>query len=505
MYVKIIVSTIVALYLTRVVLNVLGVSDFGIYNVIAGVIAVLAFLESSLLASTQRYLAVAIGEKNEDKYKRYFSSSIIIHFVFAFIIILLLELCGVFLFDGFLTIPIERIPTAKIVYQLMIFSTCITVLCIPYNAMINAEEDIWFYGLWHIICSLLRLLVIFGFAVFDTDSLLLYSLWIAIITIVKGLGSLVWCQIKYSHCRNCHYSYSYNKSYIHDLLGFTGWNTFGSFAIVSRNQGVAIILNHFFNPAINAVYGIANQVNGQLAAFANTLTASLTPQIAKSYGEGNQSKLIFLTVLTSKMAFMLSAIFALPFIIEMPIVLKIWLKEVPEFTEFYCGTIVYMFLLNEMYPGLSRGIQAVGVIRNRELVCSIVIILPIFLGAVLFSYGLSHQYIVYLILFSQFIIVFVNIYFAHKLYGLNYKSYLIECLKFSIVYFVAYISSYFLDYFLILRVSDFFRFMIVCLFVEIVFTTLFYNIVYNNVEKEAFVRIVSRFPIFNKIIKILKK
>lgn len=499
MYIKILISTLVSLYLTRVVLDVLGVSDFGIYNVIAGVIAVLSFIETSLMTSTQRYLSVAIGEKNYVRYRSYLSSSFLIHIAFAVIIGLILEICGYFLFDGFLTIPYDRIEVAKQVYQLMILSTLVTIFCIPFNAMINAEEDIWFYGLWQSFCIVLRLGIILGFTFIDIDSLLLYSVWIAVTTIMTGIGSFIWCKFKYPISRACSYSLKENKNSIKELVGFAGWNTFGSFAIVFRNQGVAVLLNHFFNPAINAVYGIANQVNGQLASFANTLTASMAPQIAKSYGEGNKARLIYLTVFTSKMAFLLSAIFVLPFLLEMPIILKLWLKNVPEFTEFYCGTIMYMFLLNEMYPGLTRGIQAVGVIRNRELVCSALVVMPIILGAVMFLHGYSHKSIVWLILVSQFFLVVANIYFAHKLYGLNYKTYIIECLKFTFIYVVVYACGFYVDLTLQTSVNSLLRFIIVCAFTVVSFSVLFYYISFNNDERNTLNNVMHKLPLLKNI------
>lgn len=502
MYVKIILSTIVGLYLTRVVLDVLGVSDFGIYNVIAGVIAILAFLESSLMTSSQRFFSVAIGESDVTKYVHFVSSSFIIHILFTVIIVSLLEVAGFFLFDGFLTIPANRLYVAKIVYQLMICSTAVTVVCIPFNALINAEEDIWFYGILQTVCTLLRLLIIFGFNVIDVDSLLLYSIWVASTTAMTGMGAAMWCFLKYSIVNKCNLSYQKNKLYIKDLFGFAGWNTLGSFAVIARNQGVAILLNHFFCPAINAVYGIANQVNGQLAAFANTLTASFTPQIAKSYGEGNNERLVFLSVFTSKMAFMLSAVMAIPFLLEMPLVLRVWLKEVPEFTEFYCGTIIYMFLLNEMYPGLVRGIQAVGNIRNREIVCSSVIILPILIGALLFSLGYNHTYIIYLIGASQLVLNIVNIYYAHKLYGLKFWHYIKECMKFTFVYFIVYFSGMFLKYIMdeVLTTHQLVQFLIICSYSIISFLVLFYIVSFDKHEKNVINCIVMN-KIKNRISK----
>ena len=299
MYLKIIVSTLVWLFLTREVLATLGIEDFGIYNLIAGVISILAFINSALMASTQRYLSFAIGERNILKVKAYFESGIIIHVVIATILFFLFEIVGLFAFDGFLNIPENRIESAKVVYQLMIFSTLSTVISVPYNAAINANEDLWYLGVIQIISTFLKLSVLIAFFVFSCEALIIYTIWITFAHIFELFAAYVWCRKKYQECNENSYSISQHKSSIFDMLGFSGWNTLGAFAVVCRNQGVAVLLNVFFGPIINAVFGIANQVDGQLISFANALTAATSPQIIKSQGEKNQKKLSFLSVFIS--------------------------------------------------------------------------------------------------------------------------------------------------------------------------------------------------------------
>lgn len=501
LYSKIIISILVGLYLTRIVLDVLGVEDFGIYNLIAGVIAILVFIESALMASSQRYISIALGEKNIEKCKSFFVSSIIIHIIIGVVIFLILEICGLFLFDGFLNIPQERLEIAKIIYQLMILSTLITICGVPFNAVINSYEDIWYFGLIQIGCNLLRFGVIFAFDIINCDALLLYTLWMMGATAIGVVCSIVWCRKKYGICKNVNFSFSKNRQSIKDMFGFAGWNTLGSFAIVARNQGVSIVLNVFFGPAINAVYGIAYQVNGQLSSFSNTTTIALTPQIVKSQGEGNYDRMRILSVFACKVAFIFSAIFAIPFLIELPIILRIWLKDVPEYAELYCQQTLIMFLITELYPGLSRGIQAVGKIKWREITASIVIVLPLLVGTILFQCGYPHYYILYMINIAQAISMLVTVAFSKYLFHLNVKSYLGFVAKTILLFFFILIIGHYADS-MFSMTNDWVRILVVSGIVDTIFCVLYFIICLNTIEKNMlmnmFRSILSKIKLLNR-------
>ena len=484
LYLKIVVSTIVGLYLTRVVLDVLGIEDFGIYNLIAGIIALLAFVESSLMSSTQRYLSLAIGQDDVIREKKYFSAGLLIHLAIGFLITAILEIIGLFLFDGFLNIPSERIAVAKEVYQLMILSTFFTVIGIPYNAAINANEDIWFYGLVQIICNVLKLGLIFAFKYINVDALWLYTAWVVAVTIIGVFVSILWCRSKYNSTRNLDYSFSNNKQDIGEMLGFSSWNTLGAFAVVCRNQGTSVALNVFFGPAINGVFGIANQVDGQLISFANTLTSSMTPQIVKSQGQGDQERLRILSVFASKTAFMLSALFALPLMLELPLVLDVWLKEVPPYAELYCRLILILFLICEFYPGLSRGIQAVGQIKWQQIWSSVCVVMPIPLGIVLFKFGFTHYTIVYLMLIAQIASLMVSVHWSRKLYQLNVVVFSIYILKALLLFGCIFFFCRYFDVFLMSSMSNVIRFITISIISSSLFLFLFYKFCLNNKERE---------------------
>lgn len=500
LYAKIISSTLIWLYLIRVVLDVLGVEDYGIYTLIAGVIAVLSFVNTALMSSTQRFLSIALGECNEDKVRGYFSAGMIIHITIALILVIALESISPFLFDGFLNIPESRLSVAMQMYQLMVASTFFTIIGVPYSAAINAYEDMWFTGIVQIVGTFLKLGVIILFEVLSTDKLLIYTGWITFITIAEVLVQYIWCKVHYSSCCKNNYSLSRSKTLIYEMIGFTGWNTLGAFAVVGRNQGATTVLNVFFGPKINGIFGIANQVDGQLINFANTLTAAITPQIIKSEGQGDRKRLLFLSVFSSKLAFFLSAIFAVPLLLELPLILDFWLKEVPQYTDLYCRIILYMFLVCELYPGLTRGIQAVGQIKWQQILTSVVVLMPIPIGIVLYKLGCPHYAIIYVMLVAQVVSAGITIYYSKKYYDLPVSKFLRYTVRAVLTFMGAYLVGYFIDLMMIHTTNSLIRLFVVSATSDILFVSFYYLFCFTRDEKKMIYSLTH-----NLLIKIHKK
>ena len=276
------------------------------------------------------------------------------------------------------------------------------------------------------------------------------------------------------------------------MMGFAGWNTLGAFAIATRNQGVSIVLNLFFGPKINGVFGLANQVDGHLSGFASTLTASLSPQIVKSYGQRDIPRLQRLSLFACKLSFLLSAIFAIPLLIELPLVLKVWLVEVPPFAETYIKLVLIIFLILELYPGLNRGIQAVGEIKWQQIQCSICVVLPIPVGIAMFALVCPHYAIVYVMIIMQAASLAIHVFWAHRLYGLSYRLVLrfigISIFLFTIVYTLGSIC----DNLLLNLVSDFTRFTIVVVFILIVFGLSYFHWCLNDAERHSTISLLRK-------------
>lgn len=434
LYIKLIITIVINLFLVRIVLAKLGVDDYGIYSLIAGVVALLSFLNSALMSSTQRYLSVALGENDNIQVKRIMSSSIIIHFLFGLLLVIFLEICEPFLFDKVINIATERIPVARIVYQLMIISTVVTVLAVPYNALINAKEDMWYFAIVEIVVAAMKLLIIFLFNHTTFDALLLYTVWILITTSIGIVAKITWCLIKYSESRGC-MTIKNNRHIFQSLLSFTGWNALGSLAQAGRNQGVVLTINHFWGTAISAVFGIANQMDGNLVYFSQMMTTATSPQIMKSYGQKDIGRMMRLSVFTSKLSFLISGLIALPFLIEMPYILALWLPDVPLYTVEYCRLVLIEFLIMQLYPGLVRAILATGDIKLYEIGYSVIILLPIPLGIIFFKLGFVNYSIVYLMVIAQTLMLIFTLLIAKIKIGLKLRLHCIFILK-SLFYFV---------------------------------------------------------------------
>jgi O-antigen/teichoic acid export membrane protein len=425
LYLKMIITTILSLYTTRIVLDILGVEDYGIYSLIAGVVTMISFLNGALMLSTQRYLSVFLGEGNQQQMKVVFNTSFAIHVIIAFLFFLLLEIIGFFLFDGFLKISPDKIGAAKIVYQIMVLSMLITIIGIPYNAAINAREELWFFAIVEVLAAILKLLAAFLLYYVQWDALIFYAYSLGIITFINVFLKYLWSKKRYEEARLSLRRY-FSKKMWREIIGFLGWNTFGAVTQVGRTQGIAVVLNYFGGVVLNAAYGITNQVNSLLVYFSQIMTSAISPQIMKSKGEGNVNKMIYLSVLSSKLSFFLSAIIAVPLLIELPSILRIWLKNVPENTLSFCYYTMWIFLVMQLYPGLVRLLQADGRIKWFQIVSSILLLVPIPLGCVFFYWGFPLTSIFVLMIIAQLFTMIYSLICCKRYVGLRIQSYLLH-------------------------------------------------------------------------------
>lgn len=495
LYIKLIVTIVINLLLVRIVLAKLGVDDYGIYTLIAGVVALLSFLNSALMSSSQRFLSVALGEGDSSKVGMIMSSSVIIHLTFGVILVLILELVEPLLFDKIINVATERLSIAREVYQIMIVSTVLTVVAVPYNALINAREDMWFFAIVEIVVAVMKLFIVYLFNHTSYDALLLYTVWIFIATLFGILVKVIWCFIKYEESRS-RISFKGNKPIFKSLLSFTGWNALGSLAQTGRNQGVVLTINHYFGTAISAVFGIANQMDGNLVYFSQMLTAAVSPQIMKSYGQKDIGRMLRLSVFTSKMAFFLSGLIALPILIEMPFVLDVWLKDVPPFSVIYCRLVLIVFLIMQLYPGLVRAIQATGDIKWYQIGQSILLLLPIPLGVFLYKWGYVNYSIVYLMVVAQVLMMIYTLFVARNKTGLDVKRFSMFVLKAIILFGISAAIGCFIHHSLIGRCNSFLILVIVSLSSGLFFIVTYFYWVYDFHEKKV---------IKEKLVSISKK
>lgn len=427
LYGKIVITIFIALYSTRLILNALGEIDFGIFNLIGGVIAMLSFINGSMIIATQRYLSIALGAGDMSRLKDVFRSAVLLHLIISAGIVLLLELLSLFLFHGYLDIPADRLLTAKIIYQFMVVSTFFTINAVPYDASINTHENMLFDAIIGIFEALAKLGIAIWLVYSHVDKLVLYGLLMACLTIIIRLIKSTYCIRKYEEC-GARVRHGIDVALVKEMISFAGWNLFGYFCSVLKSQGLAILLNKFFGIVINAAYGVTNQVNSNIKVFSTNMVRAIMPQITKSEGGGDRERMLRLSVLASKMSFFLLAFFAVPILIEMPFVLKVWLKTVPENAVIFCQLTLVLSMMYQITVGTMAAVTSVGNIKAFQIAVGAIEIFNLPAAYLLMRLGLPAHYVFYNSIFWEFIAGNIRIYYAHKLAGLNLKEFLFKTL-----------------------------------------------------------------------------
>lgn len=376
LYVRMLLTMLVSLYTSRVVLNTLGVEDFGIYNVVGGVVIMLAFLSSALSSGTQRFLSFELGREDYPQLARVFSMSVTIHVFLALFILIVAESIGPWFIDTHLTIPHHRLEAAHWVFHASVLSFIVSVVNVPYNASIISHERMNVYAYVSIIEVTLKLLAVFLLQLFLFDKLKLYAILILVISIIIPVFYIVYCV---RHFLECKYRYFWDKSLFKTLSSYACWSLFGNLAAVTYTQGINILLNIFFGPTVNAARGIAYQVNSAVTGFITNFQLAMKPQIVKSYAQDEKEYMMKLLFRGSKYSFFLLYMLCLPILFETDNILLWWLKIVPDYAPMFCRLVLICALIDSLSGTLITAAQASGRIKVYQSVVGglLLLILPI--------------------------------------------------------------------------------------------------------------------------------
>ena len=360
LYFRQILIMLVSLYTVRVVLNTLGAEDYGIYNVVAGVVTMFSFLSGAMATASQRYFAFEMGKGNEEGLQKIFSVTMTIYMLLALIIMLLAETVGLWFVNTKLVIPTARMMAARWIYQFAILSFMVTLLTTPYMASIIAHENMNVYAYVSIVEAALKLGIVFVLQALPYDKLIVYGGLLLIVACINTGLYRGYCKKHYSECR---FRLVWDKIFFKEMVSYSGWNLFGAVAGVLKNQGINILLNIFFGPLVNAARGIASQVNGAVVSFSHNFSAAMQPQIIKNYASENYKETMQLVFRGCKGTFFLMYLFSLPLMIEMPYVLRLWLKEPPEMAVLFTRLALLDALIDSIsYPIMTLA-QATGKIK----------------------------------------------------------------------------------------------------------------------------------------------
>ncbi len=355
----------VTLYTSRVVLKALGVNDFGIYNVVGGVVTMFSILSNSLSSAISRFITYELGKENFTKLKNIFSTAVTIQITLAVAITLIAEIVGLWFLNTKMNIPTERMEAANWTFQFSVITFVINLISVPYNAAIIAHEKMSAFAYISILEALLKLSIAFLIIISPIDKLIFYACLICIISLIIRLIYGHYCK---SHFKECTYSFYWDKDLLKQMFGFAGWNFIGSSSALLRDQGGNILINLFFGPAVNAARGIAFQVNTATQNFIASFTMALNPQITKSYASNNYDYMMKLVFKGARFSFYLLLILTLPIFLNTNYILKLWLGIVPEHTIQFIRLILVFTLSESISQPLITAQHATGKIKNYQII-----------------------------------------------------------------------------------------------------------------------------------------
>lgn len=465
-------TIVVGLYTSRVVLNTLGVSDYGVYNVVGGIVTMLSFLNSALTAASQRFISFELGRGDKEKLRTIFCTSVTIHTVLAIIIFIIAETFGLWFVNTHLNIDPTRMTATNWVYQCSILTFMLTIVSVPYNSCIVAHEHMNAFAYVSIFEVILKLVIAYLLLVITYDKLITYGILVLCVAIIIRLTYGLYCK---KHFEECKYRFIYNKTLFKEMFSFAGWGIIGNLGFSFKDQVANVILNIFFGTVVNAARGVALQVNGIISGFSSNFIMALNPQITKQYATGDIQNSMNLVYAGCRYSFYLLALVSIPVIINMDYILKLWLCNVPEYTSEFLKLALITALINSMAQPIVTALQATGKIKVFQISLCIVMLLELPLSYMILYFGGKPYMAMYPTILVTFIGLFVRFIILKKLvpvYKLRYFSFIIigkNILIGAICYFASEIvreifSISFLSFIMTSIISCIITFIIVYLF-----------------------------------------
>lgn len=445
LYINMIVTMVATLLATRFVLQALGEEQYGIYMLLASVVALFSFLNITMAASIQRYLSYAMGEGNECKVKEIFYLSILIHLGISFLVGIVLLSLGWYAVGHWLDIaPVFR-DSAKIVLLCMTGGLLCVINSVTYEATMNAHEDISMIAFINVVEALLKLSAALIVCFFEGLGIKEYAFFLFLAQCFGFLAKWMFCHIRYSES---HFKFYVPQNYqlLRELFSYAGYSLIGTTCGMARYQGAAILLNVFFGVLVNAAYGVAQQINGFLLFFAGSIVRPLRPMVIKTEGSGQHERMIKLSFTVSRITFLMMAMVVIPLYMNMPYVLSIWLDDVPKGALIFSRMFLLIVLVNQASIGLQLALESVGRIRLQQLIIGSMHIIAIPVSLILFLLGFSAVSIMYCILAEEIVCTFLRVWIAQKEAGIcqrdvYFRMLIPEFLVFSVTFVFIYILS----------------------------------------------------------------
>lgn len=386
------VVMVVSLYTSRVILSALGVEDFGIFNAVGGIVAMMGFLNNSMANAVQRFLSFEIGRRSKERVNIIFNVSFQAHIIIAFVVFVVMEIAGVGFLNNQMNIPTERMYAANWVLQFSIISTMFNVLQVPFNALILAKERMNIYAYVSILEVVFRLAIVYLLLLTEHDRLITYGILTMMTSVIIILIYVAYCRRSFVECR---FRFVRDSKSMKELTSFASWNMLGEIAWVLTGQGVNIILNIFFGPVVNAARGVSHQIEGAVMRFVSSFQSAINPQVIKTYAANQHQQTINLVYTGTRFSYFLLLILSLPLFFEIEYILELWLEEVPGHTSTFCKLSLVSSLVMILSNLFATVAKAYGKIRNYQIVISFLLMLNFPLSYLMLHFGLDAASVVW--------------------------------------------------------------------------------------------------------------
>lgn len=421
LYFRMFFLMILGLFTSRVVLHALGETDYGIYNVVGGVVALFTVISGALTTAVTRFITFEMGKGSESQLNKVFSTAVNVQFLLCAIIIILAEPIGLWFIDNRMTIEPDRIPAARLVMHFSLLSFVVNLMSVPQMASITAHEKMSAYAYIGILDGALRLAAALIISKASTDRLVLYAVLMAVALIIVRCAYGIYCRVNFPECR---YRFIYDKSLIRQMFSFAGWSFIGSASGVLRDQGGNILVNIFFGPAVNAARAVAVQLNGAIQSFITNFMTAVNPQITKSYASGDHAYMFSLMRKSSRFSFYLLLILALPILFNTDSIMSVWLETVPAHSVLFVRLFLIFTLCESVSQPLITSMLATGNIRNYQIVVGGLQLLNLPVSYLCLKSGAAPESTVMVAIVISQICLAARLLMLEKMIGLSVKEFI---------------------------------------------------------------------------------
>lgn len=419
LYFRMLFLMLISLYTGRVILEALGVDDYGIYNVVGGFVAMFSLVSSSLTNASSRFLNYEMGKKNYDRVKVVFSSLVTIQIFLAVIVVILCEVFGTWYLNNVMVLPVERISAAKWCLQFSLINFALNLITVPYNAAIVAHEKMKTFAYVSIFEGIAKLLICYLIMWTSFDRLIFYGFLLLVIQIIVRVIYQVYCVRNFQECR---FKFTFDKELLKTIFSYSGWHIVGNSATILKNHGVNLLLNLFFGPVVNAAKGISNQVLHSVHGFASNFMMAINPQITQSYAQGDFDYMFKLVYKGARFSFYVLFIVSLPIIINAEFLLKIWLKVVPEYAVVFARLTLLTALVSSLSNTLITAQNATGNVKYYQIIVGGTLLLNLPLSYLCLNMGFSPVSVMFVALIVEFLTLLARLFMIPR-YISSFKAF----------------------------------------------------------------------------------